>query len=154
MRSGFFNPNSQLGYDLFMQDRQKYFGTAEGGLTPNNPFRTGVGGGGGYRYQPPKANVRQDWNEGYLSYKPSWSKPVILPAIGNAARMVGNAVGNFGAGQGPIAQFGNATQAATGQRPSWETRFSGMGQGAINRVARVANSRAQRRAQRANQGTI
>lgn len=160
MRSGFFNPNSQLAYDLFMQDRQRYFGTAEGSFTPDNPFRMGGGGGGGGYYRPPRAGVQQNWGPDRWTYNPDWSKPVIIPSIGNVARTIGNAVGQFGAGQGPVAAFGNATQAATGQRPSYEARFASWGQRGLERAAnsrtaerltRVANSRAQRRAQRDSQ---
>lgn len=160
MRSGFFNPNSQLAYDLFMQDRQRYFGTAEGSFTPDNPFRMGGGGGGGGYYRPPRAGVRQDWTPDRWTYNPDWSRPVIIPAIGNVARTVGSAVGGLASGQGPLAQFGAATQNATGQRPSYEARLSGWGQRRIEgftnsrtveRIARVADSRAQRRAQRDSQ---
>ena len=110
----YYSPmNRQLYYD----EIQRHFGSAQGGFTPDNPFRMGGGmGGGGGAYRPPSAGVSQNWREEMLSYNPKWSESKILNNVGDVARRVGNLAGNL-VGTGGGGGGGTAPSAAGANPP-------------------------------------
>lgn len=57
MSSTPFNPNSQMAFDLFMQERQRHYGTTEGGISRGQM-------GQGQRYRAPSAGIYQNWGGG------------------------------------------------------------------------------------------